>query len=109
MGCATGAERIKCLLECQGFFGSRISFNAASRRSIDVESLGVTPVARRDIPIAGAATQPPDRAVIVLNPGVDHGALVMEGIAAGDAITGSWHVTAYAFGPSGRFRMRRAD
>jgi hypothetical protein len=77
--------------------------------SIDVESLGVVPVARRDIRIAGAAAQFPNRTIIVLNPGVDHGALVLEGTVVGDSITGSWRVTAYALGPSGRFTMRRAE
>ena len=76
--------------------------------SIDVERLGVVPVRRRDIRIAGAVADSPDRVRIVLNPGVDHGALVMSGAAGGDSIVGTWRVTAYALGTSGRFHMRRA-
>lgn len=49
-----------------------------------------------------------DRAItIILNPGHDHGSVIMTGAVYGDSITGSWIATSYAVGPKGSFRMIR--
>jgi hypothetical protein len=78
----------------------------AGTYALELEPLGVIPVSRRDIRIVGASLDS-NQVTIVLNPGVDHGALVMSGSIRADSVSGSWRITAYALGATGRFIMRR--
>lgn len=72
-----------------------------------LEPIGVEPIPNRDVPVAFAQMVSPDSFVLTLNPGVSHGAAVLQGSIRGEEASGSWQVTAYAAGPRGTFRMRR--
>ncbi len=73
----------------------------------DLESLGVGTYLQDAIPHAGARLLLRDSVEIVLNPAPDHGAVVLRGHAQADSITGTWRVTSYGIGKSGRFTLRR--
>lgn len=57
--------------------------------------------------VAGAQLRTADSVVVVLNPGPDHGAIVLNGRLLADSIVGSWQLTAYFQGVAGHFSMRR--
>jgi hypothetical protein len=48
-----------------------------------------------------------DRVRVVLDPGVDHGRMEMDGELREDTIRGTWVVSGYVMGPYGTFEMRR--
>lgn len=69
-------------------------------------SVGAPILPGRGVPLAKAVARL-DSLVIELNPGVDHGSLIMRGRQDDDVVIGQWYVTAYALGATGSFFMRR--
>jgi len=70
-----------------------------------VEELTPAATSRERVPLAAAKLVGRDSAEIVLNPTVDHGAVVLRGVLRDSTITGNWTTTGYVMGKSGNFRM----
>jgi hypothetical protein len=75
--------------------------------NVPLEAVGVEPLPRRDAPIVFARMVSADSFTLTLNPGVSHGAGVLQGSVRGDEAAGAWQVTAYAAGARGTFKMHR--
>jgi hypothetical protein len=75
--------------------------------NVDLRTVGVEPLARKDIPTALGRMISPDSFLVVLNPGPSHGMVILEGTLRGTVGVGKWRVTAYAPGANGSFEIRR--
>jgi hypothetical protein len=79
-----------------------------SRKPLEVPP-AIAALLRRQLPTAGARLMSGDSVRVVIDPQMDHGALILEGKLAGDSITGHWMVSGYISTPGGRFVMRRYE
>jgi hypothetical protein len=75
--------------------------------SADLANVQAKPPDTDPLPLAGARMVGADSVEVVLNPTVDHGAVMLWGRTHGDSIRGRWETTGYAPGASGRFVMVR--
>jgi hypothetical protein len=57
------------------------------------------------LPLVGARILDADSVEVVLNPTMEHGAVMLSGRIHADSISGRWEIEGYAPGASGRFVM----
>jgi hypothetical protein len=75
--------------------------------AVDLRPLNVTRELEERIPHAGAQGSNTDSVLVVLNPALNHGSVVLRGVFKADSIVGTWLVTSYGAGTPGSFVMWR--